>query len=47
MRSSEDEYKSREKYGVKDVTVLSESAESGVDPAAGITGTFRKLSCDY
>ena len=44
MADSEQEFISREKYGVKKVETVSSS--STADPSAGISGTFKKLSTD-
>lgn len=43
LKESEQEFRDREKYGLKEVTTLSNNDSKCADPIGGITGTFRKL----
>jgi len=46
MANSEDEFISRERYGIKRVETVADNSHKQVDAAGGITGTFKKLNCD-
>lgn len=47
MLGSEEEFKSWEKYGIKNIeTVAGKKEEKSADPVSGISGTFKKLNCD-
>lgn len=46
MAASEEDFKSWEKYGIKNVDTVSSKDTKGADAAGGITGTFKKLNVD-
>lgn len=47
MINSEEEFKSWEQYGIKNIeTVSGRNEAKSADPVGGVSGTFKKLSCD-